>query len=130
MFPLTRLWHAFDATKISPWLEKGFNYPVEAYWYFEFLSEHLAWIIFSVLVVRLSKMRPWLEAVAMVWLMYRLFDLGAFLYNFNRSSDYVIAYSFAGLMTAIVYAYRDIVVRLRNRHRYLRDKIKATEIYQ
>jgi hypothetical protein len=123
MFPLTRMWHFFGATKVSYWLQDGFVYPIEEYWYFEYLSEHLAWIIFSVLVVRLAKMRKWLEITAIVHLVYRLYDLGAFLYNFNREYDYVVAYSFSGLITAIVYFFRNEVYRLKLMQRLFRKKI-------
>jgi hypothetical protein len=130
LFPIYRLWHGFGMKKVSYWLQDGFYYPIEECWYFKFLSEHVGWIIFTITVIRLSRMRPWIELIAIVLLMYRIWDLAMFFYNFNRSSDYVVAYSFAGLATLVVYGYRELIATLRSRHRYLKHKIESKEAYQ
>jgi hypothetical protein len=130
LFPITRLWHAFDATKVSPWLDKNFYYPIEQYWFYEFLSENLIVIILTVVIVRLSKMRFWLQVASIVWLVYCLYDLACFFYNFNRSYDYVVAYSVSGLVAAIVWRYKTSVSKLKNRQYYLKSRIEKEAAYQ
>jgi hypothetical protein len=130
MFPIYRLWHGFGMNKVNYWLQEGFYHPVEEYWYFKFLAEHIGCIVFTIVIIRLARMRPWIELIAIAWLMYRIWDLAMFFYNFNRSSDYVVAYSFAGLATLLVYGYRELIAALRGRHQYLKSKIEAKEVYQ
>lgn len=124
LFPIYRLWHFYGPEKISPWLQKGFYFPIEAWWYYKFLSESLAWVIFAFVGLRLARMRMWLEMAMFVHFIYRIYDLLMFFYNFNRSEDYVIAYSAGGLLAFGFYLYRKQVLNLKGLQDFFRHKIE------
>jgi hypothetical protein len=127
IFPLGEIWHLSSQEKVNYWLKDGFDFPIEGWWYYKLLCENIAWVLAAYVMVRLSKMRQWLEMVCLMHLLYRLYNLGAFLYNFNAHDDYVLAYSGAGFITAIVYFFKYVWKKQR-----VRKKITKREklLYQ
>jgi hypothetical protein len=118
VFSFGELWRFSSRDSVNYWLEKGFNFPIEGWWYWKILSENLGWVIVSIVLVRLSKMRKWLELVCIMHLIYRIFNLGSFLYNFNRNEGgYMLAYASSGIVTAIVYWYMHLRQRRAKHHK-------------
>lgn len=66
-------------------------------------------------------MRQWLEMVAIMHLLYQIYNLWAFLYDFNQERSYVVAYSFSGIVTALVF-YLKHIYKKKKRARLKKNK--------
>ncbi len=109
VFSLGETWRLSSNAPVNYWLEKEFDFPIEGWWYWKLLSENIAWVLAAFVMVRLAKMRKWLELVCVMHFVYRLFNLGSYVYNFNRNENaYMLAYASSGLIAAFVYWYRHL----------------------
>lgn len=86
IIPVCSIHQMFGAYKINGFL--FFNYPMETYWYVYFLSRSVAWVIASVVLVRLTK--NGLRFFMKMFCAYCVYGLVMFFINFNSVNFYYV----------------------------------------
>jgi hypothetical protein len=112
--------------KVNHWIKKGFTMEIEGYWYYKMLCEKISWVLVAYVLVKLSRMRTWLEVVTTLFLFFQIYNLWAFLYNFNQWTSYKVVYPFAGIATGLIYFVKFVLKKYKPQKRnQATDNFKA-----
>lgn len=115
-----KFWEGSDQL-VNPWLH--LNYPLNIQWYVKFLGIQVGYIFMSLALFRLSRMNEPVRIASMVLLVLSVFDLGAFLWNFNKN-DYSLVYLMISVL-ALLYTFYHNEVKLKIRRVFYRNRRRA-----
>jgi len=86
ILPVCCIHQMFGVGKVNGFL--FFDYPLEAYWYVYFLSRSVAWVLVSLVLVRVTK--NGLRCFSKLFLAYNIYGLVMYFINFNSVNYYYV----------------------------------------
>jgi hypothetical protein len=113
VFPAQEIWQLWKHSnrEVNWWL--SLDYPLSIQWYFKFFGLHLAEILKSTVIYRITYKIQALRMAAIVVLIYSLVDFVFFFINFNRA-EYALIYATVGSVSMVVIYWRNISKSLKN----------------
>jgi len=107
IFPAQEFWQLwrYDNRVVNWWI--ALDYPLSVQWFLKFAGWHLAEVLKSIVIYRITYKIQALRMAAIVVLTYSLVGFTLFFVNFNRA-PYAIVYSTIGVVSMVVVYWRPI----------------------
>lgn len=105
IIPVNEMHHLFkdDIKMVNSWW--FLDYPLNIQWYVKFLCLNISDVLKGFLIYRVSRLNQVFRIAAATYLIYTLFDLIMFFWNFNKG-DYMVPYSFIAVIIISLAYYR------------------------
>jgi hypothetical protein len=131
-FPLGEFYLFFDKTVVTPWLYRGYKYPVTMQYYVDVLCDRLIGVLYVGMAFLFLEVRRLflLNLAATISFVYVCFDLFMYLVNHNNFTSYIFAYSCTLSVTIIIYWVKGEFDKLKGMLEQVKSKVEAKEIYQ
>ena len=123
IFPVQEFWQLWRNSdkEVNWWI--AIDYPLNVQWYLKFAGIHVADILKSIVIYRITYKIQSLRMAAIVVLIYSFIDLTLFIWCFNKA-PYALILSTVGLVSLVVFNWKTLSQKIYNPFTHLFHQTK------